>query len=91
MKVVAAVPGSLVHWRCTHGPDEWVGTEVTFRLKWKDNQTFVLFAHAGWKEPVEFMHHWSTKWAVFLLSLKELVETGAGRPVPHDLKIHVGD
>jgi uncharacterized protein YndB with AHSA1/START domain len=91
MKVVAAVPGSLVHWRCTHGPDEWVGTEVTFRLKWKDRQTFVLFAHAGWKEPVEFMHHCSTKWAVFLLGLKELVETGAGRPVPHDLKIHIGD
>ena len=25
------------------------------------------------------------------VSLKELVETGAGRPAPHDLKIHVGD
>jgi uncharacterized protein YndB with AHSA1/START domain len=91
MKVIDAAPGALVHWRCTDGPEEWKQTEVTFRLRWKDAQTFVLFTHAGWAKPVEFMHHCSTKWAVFLLSLRELVETGAGRPAPHDLKIHVGD
>ena len=91
MKVVEAKPGSRVRWRCTRGPDEWIGTEVTFDLVWKDRQTFVLFKHAGWKEPIEFMHHCSTKWAVFLLSLREFVETGSGRPAPHDLKIHVGD
>jgi hypothetical protein len=91
MNVAGAEPGSLVHWRCTGGPDEWLGTEVTFRLQWKEDQTFVLFKHAGWKEPVEFMHHCSTKWATFLLSLREFVETGAGRPSPYDLKIHVGD
>jgi hypothetical protein len=80
-----------VHWKCTGGPPEWVGTEVTFALEWKRDQTFVMFKHAGWKEPVEFMHHCSTKWAVFLMSLVELVERGSGRPAPHDLKIHVGD
>jgi hypothetical protein len=36
---------------------------------------------------VEFMHHCSTKWAVFLMSLKSLVETGKGSPDPHDVKI----
>jgi hypothetical protein len=45
------------------------------------------FKHEGWKEPVEFMHHCSTKWAVFLLSLKSLVETGKGAPDPNDIKI----
>jgi uncharacterized protein YndB with AHSA1/START domain len=91
MKVEVAHPGTLVRWRCVGGPEEWVGTTVTFRLVWKDEQTFVVFSHEGWREPVEFMHHCSTKWAVFLFSLRELVETGAGRPAPHDLKIHVGD
>jgi hypothetical protein len=91
MKVLAAKRASLVHWRCSGGPDEWVGTEVIFRLSQKEGQTFVLFTHAGWRKPVEFMHHCSTKWATFLLSLRELVETGAGRPAPHDLKIHIGD
>src|SRR5512142_10347 len=91
MQVIEAKPGVLVHWRCTRGPDEWSGTEVVFQLKWDREQTFVIFKQAGWNEPVEFMHHCSTKWATFLLSLKEWVETGAGRPAPHDLKIHVGD
>jgi hypothetical protein len=49
--------------------------------------TIVLFKHEDWKEPVEFMHHCSTKWAIFLLSLKELVETGKGSPFPDDVKI----
>jgi len=91
MTVVEARPGSLVHWRCTSGPDEWIGTEVLFRLEWKENQTFILFNHSGWREPIEFMHHCSTKWATFLLSLRDWLETGKGRPAPHDLKIHIGD
>jgi uncharacterized protein YndB with AHSA1/START domain len=91
MQVAAAEPGKLVHWRCTGGPEEWVGTEVTFNLEWKEDQTFVLFKHANWKQPVEFMHHCSTKWATFLISLMELVERGSGRPSPYDFKIHLGD
>jgi hypothetical protein len=38
------------------GTPEWTNTEVTFDLVYKQNQTFVLFKHAGWVEPVEFMH-----------------------------------
>lgn len=91
MQVVAAEPDRLLQWRCTRGLDEWVGTTVTFRLSWEDEQTIVLFTHAGWKEPVEFMHHCSTKWAVFLLSLRDQVERSEGRPAPRDVKIHVGD
>jgi hypothetical protein len=33
------------------------------------------------------MAHCSMKWATFLLSLRELLETGAGKPSPNDLKI----
>ncbi|MFC5519317.1 SRPBCC family protein [Polaromonas jejuensis] len=91
MRVLESKPFSLVHWKCTTGPDEWVGTEVFFRLERKDDQTFILFKHANWKEPVEFMHHCSTKWATFLLSLRDWLESGGGHPTPHDIKIHVGD
>src|SRR5208282_742989 len=55
MKVREAKPGKWVHWECVQGPVEWQGTEVTFRLVPKQGQTFILFKHAGWKEPVEFM------------------------------------
>ena len=49
--------------------------------------TVVLFAQRGWKEPVEFMHFCSTKWATYLLSLKSLCETGTGTPYPDDVNI----
>ncbi len=91
MQVVDAVPGKRVRWRCVGGPDEWLRTEVNFDLAWKEGQTFVLFKHAGWREPVEFMHHSSTKWATFLLSLRDLIEISQGRPAPRDVKIHLGD
>jgi len=91
MKVTATRPGRFVRWKCVRGPREWLGTEVTFQLQSKQRQTFVLFKHAKWKKPVEFMHHCSTKWATFLLSLRDSLERNQGRPAPHDLKIHVGD
>ena len=67
------------------------GRTSSVELSWKDGQTFILFKHADWKKPVEFMHHCSTKWAVFLMSLKDLLERSDGHPAPHDVKIHVGD
>jgi hypothetical protein len=91
MTVVESKPGELVIWKCMRGPKDWIGTEVSFQLKVADDQVFVLFKHAQWKEPVEFMHHCSTKWAVFLLSLRDWIERGEGRPSPYDRKIHSGD
>jgi uncharacterized protein YndB with AHSA1/START domain len=91
MQVLEAESGKKVRWQCVSGPPEWVGTEVTFDLAWKDGQTIVLFKHASWTEAVEFMHHCSTKWATFLLSLRDLLEKADGHPAPHDVKIHVGD
>jgi uncharacterized protein YndB with AHSA1/START domain len=91
MKVVASKPGALVEWECVDGPPEWIGTHVTFRLEQRGSDTYVLFAHAGWREPVEFMHHCSTKWAVFLLSLRNWIERAEGRPNPYDVKLHPGD
>ena len=91
MKVVEAKPGKLVKWKCVDGPAEWINTEVTFQLVRKMGQTFVLFTHAKWKKPVEFMRHCSTKWATFLFSLMYWLERGEGRPAPYDVKIHFGD
>jgi uncharacterized protein YndB with AHSA1/START domain len=87
MKVLELNPAESVLWEVTDGPAEWIGTTVRWDLKQEGDYTIVLFAHEGWKEPVEFMYHCSTKWATFLVSLKQLVETGTGAPEPHDLKI----
>lgn len=87
MKVLELDPGKRVLWEAVDGPEEWIGTHVRWDLEQVDDYTVILFKHEGWKEPVEFMHHCSTKWAVFLMSLKSLVETGKGAPDPHDVKI----
>jgi uncharacterized protein YndB with AHSA1/START domain len=87
MKVAELAPGKKVVWEVVDGPAEWIGTEVSFELSQAGDFTIVLFEHRGWAEPVEFMYHCSTKWAVFLLSLKQLLETGYGAPDPDDVKI----
>jgi uncharacterized protein YndB with AHSA1/START domain len=89
MEVRELVADQRVAWRCVDGPDEWLGTDVTFELR-RDveaAETVLLFTHDGWRQPGEFMHHCSTKWASFLISLKQDVETGDGRPHPNDVKL----
>ncbi|MEU4334917.1 SRPBCC domain-containing protein [Micromonospora lupini] len=87
MEVLTLDPSGHIRWRVVEGPEEWIGTEVDWRLDQRGDYTIVLFTHEGWREPGEFMHHCSTKWATFLMSLKELVETGRGRPAPDDVAI----
>jgi len=87
MKVAELEPGRLVRWDVVGGPEEWIGTSVQWDLRQDGDYTIVLFTHEGWREPVEFMHHCSTKWATFLMSLKQFLETGEGAPAPRDMKI----
>ncbi|MBA5866863.1 MAG: SRPBCC domain-containing protein [Nitrospira sp. CR1.3] len=87
MEVLKQEPSKRVQWKCVKGPEEWIGTDITFDLKQENEFTIVLFGHRNWKESVEFTAHCSTKWAVFLMSLKEFIETGTGKPAPRDVKI----
>lgn len=87
MAVRELAPAEHVLWQVVEGPPEWIGTTVNWELTQEDEYTIVMFSHVGWKEPVEFMHHCSTKWAVYLLSLKSLLESGTGHPDPHDIQI----
>ena len=67
--------GKILYW----GVSEWNADQIASAVN--------LARARGWAEPVEFMYHCSTKWAVFLLSLKQLLETGHGAPDPDDVKI----
>jgi uncharacterized protein YndB with AHSA1/START domain len=91
MEVIERRPAERVAWKVVAGPEEWVGTTVEWDLRQDDDYTIVLFKHKGWKEPVEFMHHCSTKWATYMMSLKSLVETGEGAPSPRDVHIAFPD
>jgi uncharacterized protein YndB with AHSA1/START domain len=91
MQVLEQVPGRRVSWEVVDGPEEWIGTTVDWDLRPDGDFTIVLFKHQGWKQPVEFMHHCSTKWATYLMSMKDMLETGHGRPAPDDVRIAYPD
>ena len=86
MEITRLDPDEHVAWSCVGGAEEWVGTRINFDLAQNGDETVVLFTHADWREPVEFMAHCSTRWGYFLLSLKSYLESGKGTPFPEDLK-----
>jgi len=87
MKLQELQPDTLVLWEVLAGPPEWIGTHIRFALRQEGEYSIVLFTHEGWSERAEFTRHCSTKWAMFLMSLKSLLETGSGQPSPRDIKI----
>lgn len=90
MELAELSPDDRVRWRCVDGPAEWIGTTIDFELTDSDEETVVLFTHAGWREPSEFMHHCSTKWATFLIGLRSGLEGGAFTAFPDDARISSG-
>lgn len=86
MKVIQNEPDHVV-WEILAGPDEWIGTKVGFKVITDDKQTHLMFKHAEWQEETPFLHHCTMKWATFMLSLRDYLETGKGRPFPDDLHI----
>src|ERR1019366_7906738 len=60
-KVLERQAAKRVLWQVVDGPEEWLGTKISFDLTQSGDWTIVLFKHQGWKEPVEFMHPFSTK------------------------------
>lgn len=80
----------FVRWKAigNNSMDEWGGTEVAFALSADDKQCTVRFSHSGWRRDDGFLPHCSTKWGVFMLSLKDLLEKGKGQPAPDDVQIN---
>ncbi|MGH6616256.1 SRPBCC family protein [Sphingomonas sp.] len=87
MKIAELETDKHVLWEVASGPDAWSGSKLSFDLAQDDDFTILLFKHKDWKEASEFMHHCSTKWAMFLMSLKAFMETGRGAPFPNDVHI----
>jgi len=84
MDVVATVPNRLVRWCPTDtGFDDWADTRLEFEIRPVDEGSVVHFRHSGWRDDVEAFPHYSMSWAVFMLSMKGLVETGDGFPFPN--------
>ena len=89
-EVAELQPGKLVRWKADRkeGVEEWAGTEVAFSLSTDKKQCWVHFSHSGWRRDSGLLPHCSTKWAVFMLSLKDLLERSKGHPYPKDIQVN---
>ena len=87
-EVTELIPGRLVRWRHSgEMPTQWMGSEILFELSEDGKQTILNFSHYNWQQSDEFLAHCSTKWAVFMMSIKSCIETGRGKPFPDDVQI----
>ncbi len=87
-EVIELIPDRLVRWRHSGEiPPDWKGSEVVFELEQQDHQTTLLFSHYNWQQSNSFLAHCSTKWALFMMSIKSFLETGSGQPYPDDVHI----
>jgi uncharacterized protein YndB with AHSA1/START domain len=87
MEVRADEPEQRVEWRCVDSNPDWLGTRVAFVLTADDQGTMLSFTHGDWRESSDFMGHCSMKWATFLLSLRDYVQSGRGLPFPDDIAV----
>src|SRR5580658_7307869 len=51
MKVLELRPATYVLWQVVDGPQEWIGTTISWELRREGDWTVVFFKHQGWKEP----------------------------------------
>jgi uncharacterized protein YndB with AHSA1/START domain len=82
IEIAELEPNRRVRWRCVQGPDEWLETTITYDIDRDTDETAVTLTHAGWGEPTAFMGQCSTKWAIYLVGLKQLLEGGTATPFP---------
>lgn len=90
LRVEQLEPHRLVHWHCTGAlidlpqlsrKDEWVGTELVFRIDAQgEGQTRLHFEHLGLVPAVECYEVCEQGWRHFLASLQQYAETGRGMP-----------
>ncbi len=89
-RVTELVPGRAVEWTVTGSylvfvadKQEWTDTVVRFDITEEGDQTKVVFTHRGITPEVECYEGCLVAWSTYIRgSLKNLIETGTGAPVP---------
>ena len=87
-RITEFLPSKKVVWRVldaylnfTEDPNEWTGTEVTFEVSPRGEQTEVKFTHLGLVPDFECFDKCSSAWTFYVNnSLRRLITTGQGEP-----------
>jgi uncharacterized protein YndB with AHSA1/START domain len=80
-EIAAQQSPDSVDWRCIDGPNDSVGTIITYRLSEAgQGRTLIEVAHKGWPGTDGNFRKCNTYWGVLLHHLKQYAETGIARP-----------
>jgi uncharacterized protein YndB with AHSA1/START domain len=87
-EITEFVPGQRIVWHVLDGylnftedKTEWTGTDITFDISPKDNQTEVRFTHLGLVPEFECFDNCSNAWGFYIKSsLRDFITTGQGQP-----------
>lgn len=82
MEVSALEPERRVEWKVEEAVPEWDNTVVAWDLKPARNGTTLLFGHRNFASSGGMFARYSISWAWHIMSLKDYLETGKGRPGP---------
>ena len=87
-RITELIPGKKVVWhvldsylKFVEDKSEWNGTNITFEIAKKGDQTEVRFTHLGLVPEVECFNACSSAWGFYITgSLRSLIATGKGEP-----------
>lgn len=85
-KITELIPGKKVTWRVVdaslsfvENKSEWTGTEISFDIAKKGNETEIRFTHVGLVPEFECFNDCSNGWSFYIDgSLRSLISTGKG-------------
>jgi uncharacterized protein YndB with AHSA1/START domain len=80
MKVIELEKNKKVLWQCIEAEKDWIGTLISFELESQGNKTILRFKHDAWPTHSDFFAHCNLSWAKYLISLRDYLQTGKGRP-----------
>jgi uncharacterized protein YndB with AHSA1/START domain len=82
MRVDELEKDEFVQWTCLAGHEEWVNTQIQFRLEPIEDKkhTLLHFSQTGWLRTNGVLPQCSYDWAQYLRSLKMYIEQGKGTP-----------
>ncbi|MDX1686284.1 MAG: SRPBCC domain-containing protein [Saprospiraceae bacterium] len=85
MKVIKAEPNKLVEWKVIDSVPDWMNSIIRFELDRNEGKTRLKLIQSGFPEQDDFYAQCSFSWARYMMSIRDLVETGSGNPYDEDL------
>lgn len=80
MRVTEYDKDKILEWTVMESVPEWEGTKIRFELDKNEGRTRIKFSHTGYKKQDDFFAQCSFSWAKYMMSIRNLIETGQGNP-----------